>query len=126
MERLSPSFGSGNREPMDTRKSESPLRGIDHGATVSDLISGLAHDIRNPLNLINLTADHLSQQFQPEREDRRKAFLDLIARLKAEVRRLNETVNEALKLCQTPIERGPETDAAREHGGDETEDGANG
>jgi hypothetical protein len=44
--------------------------------------------------LINLTADHLSHRFQPEKKERQKDYLELISGLKTEVRQLNQMVND--------------------------------
>jgi HAMP domain-containing protein len=41
------------------RELEEQLRRAEHSAVVGRLASGIAHEIRNPLNFINLSIDHL-------------------------------------------------------------------
>ena len=90
--RLTASFNAMTGRLAEQRKLEDKLHEMERHALLAEVASNLAHEIRNPLNLINLTADYLSRQYQPEAEERKKSFQELISTLKAEVRRLNETV----------------------------------
>ncbi|MDD5675912.1 MAG: HAMP domain-containing protein, partial [Chitinivibrionales bacterium] len=71
---------------------EERMRHLERRAILVEMASNLAHEIRNPLNLINLTADHLSTQFQPEGQSKRETYNELIVALKAEVKHLNKMV----------------------------------
>jgi nitrogen fixation/metabolism regulation signal transduction histidine kinase len=53
---------------------------------VSRLASAIAHEIRNPLNYINLTLDHLQTSFAPEIRPKQEKFESLTKQLKSEVR----------------------------------------
>jgi signal transduction histidine kinase len=96
--RLTASFNLMTQKLAEQHQMEGRLHGLERRVTLAEMASNLAHEIRNPLNLINLTADHLSQQFQPKEEERRKAYQELIQGLKAEVRQLNQMVNEFLNV----------------------------
>jgi nitrogen fixation/metabolism regulation signal transduction histidine kinase len=75
---------------------EGRLRHAEHLSAVGQLASGIAHEIRNPLNLINLTIDHLRVQLD------RAHFLDkeeidkLVVNIKTEIHRLNRMIENFL------------------------------
>jgi nitrogen fixation/metabolism regulation signal transduction histidine kinase len=96
--RLTGSFNAMIQKLAEQRQLEAKLHVLERRAILAEMASNLAHEIRNPLNLINLTADHLSQQFQPEGQERQRSFRELISGLKTEVRQLNQTVNEFLNI----------------------------
>jgi nitrogen fixation/metabolism regulation signal transduction histidine kinase len=96
--RLTAAFNEMTQKLSERQHLEDKLHSVERRAMVAEMASSFAHEIRNPLNLINLTADHLSQQFPPEREDRQKAYQELILGLKTEVRHLNQMVNEFLNI----------------------------
>jgi signal transduction histidine kinase len=62
--------------------------------------SALAHEIRNPLNSISLTIDHVRTWLAPEDEARRGEFQALMATLKSEVTRLTRLVGDFLSSGQ--------------------------
>ena len=104
--KLTASFNVMTQKLAEQQQMEDRLHGLERRVTLAEMASNLAHEIRNPLNLINLTADHLSQQFPPEEEDRRQAYQELIGGLKAEVRQLNQMVNEFLNVGRpAPMKR---------------------
>ena len=47
------------------RELETQLHQAEKGAVVGRLAAAIAHEIRNPLNYINLTLDHLRSSFAP-------------------------------------------------------------
>jgi signal transduction histidine kinase len=71
---------------------------MERRAILSETAATLAHEIRNPLNLINLTADHIGTQFKPQDPSQDRAYQELITSLKAEVKHLNHMVNEFLAI----------------------------
>ncbi|HUI91152.1 MAG TPA: ATP-binding protein [Chitinivibrionales bacterium] len=96
--RLTKSFNSMTQQLRVQKQLEDRLRSLERHAILSEMASSLAHEIRNPLNLINLTADHLGHDYLPSDEERRKSYSELLAGLKAEVQQLNKMVNEFLTI----------------------------
>ena len=58
------------------------------------------HEIRNPLNYINLSLDHLRKNFSPEDPDKEELFRKLTKQLKVEVDRINEQIVEFLRYSR--------------------------
>jgi nitrogen fixation/metabolism regulation signal transduction histidine kinase len=96
--RLTSSFNAMIVRLAEQQELESKVHHLERRAILAEMASNLAHEVRNPLNLINLTADHLGRQFQPEGNEQRKAFQELIAGLKTEVRNLNKMVTDFLDM----------------------------
>jgi signal transduction histidine kinase len=80
------------------KELEDKLRVLERRAILAEMASNLAHEIRNPLNLINLTADHLGHEYQPAGDDKQETYNELIAALKAEVQHLNKMVDDFLNV----------------------------
>ncbi|MBV9211864.1 MAG: HAMP domain-containing protein [Acidobacteria bacterium] len=83
-----------------TRELESQLHQAQQSAVVGRLASAIAHEIRNPLNYINLTLDHLRNAFAPEDKQKRETFERLAVQLKAEVARINSRISEFLNYTR--------------------------
>jgi signal transduction histidine kinase len=98
MGRLASSFNGMILKLAEQKSLEDRVRGLERQAILAELASTLAHEIRNPLNLINLTADHLGDQFLPEDAERRSDYQGLIGSLKSEVKHLNHVVGDFLAL----------------------------
>lgn len=78
------------------REMEARLSRAERAAIVGRLTSAVAHEIKNPLNYINLTIDHLRAQFLPEDPEKRQIFARLTGQIKAEVGRINRRIIEFL------------------------------
>ena len=83
-----------------TRELETKLHDAEKAAVVGRLASAIAHEIRNPLNYINLTLDHLRTSFRPSDETAQAKFFSLTAQLKSEVARINVHVTEFLNYSR--------------------------
>jgi signal transduction histidine kinase len=83
-----------------TRELEGLLHQAEQSAVVGRLASAIAHEIRNPLNYINLTLDHLRTAFAPDDEKKRATFERLAQQLKAEVARINTRISEFLSYSR--------------------------
>jgi signal transduction histidine kinase len=83
-----------------TRELEARLNQAERSAVVGRLASAIAHEIRNPLNYINLTLDHLRTAFAPTDETKRETFERLAVQLKKEVARINTRITEFLKYTR--------------------------
>jgi signal transduction histidine kinase len=82
------------------RELESQLHQAEKGAVVGRLAAAIAHEIRNPLNYINLTLDHLRSSFAPSDPSKRTTFVRLTDQLKAEVARINRHITDFLKYSR--------------------------
>ena len=65
---------------------------------LAQLASGIAHEIRNPLNFINLSIDHLATLKSLQAVQGQTGPEDLIRKMKAEVQRINQMVTNFLDL----------------------------
>ena len=70
---------------------EEQLRRAEQSAVVGRLASGIAHEIRNPLNFINLSIDHLRASIAQAGEPAR-----ILGMIKDEIGRLNKMVSDFL------------------------------
>jgi signal transduction histidine kinase len=82
------------------RELESQLHQAEKGAVVGRLAAAIAHEIRNPLNYINLTLDHLRSSFAPADEEKKATFIQLTNQLKTEVARINRHITDFLKYSR--------------------------
>jgi signal transduction histidine kinase len=96
--RLVGTFNQMTGKLRELKDLDEKLRMMDRRAVLSETAATLAHEIRNPLNLINLTADHLAHSFSPGAAQQREAYEGMIASLKAEVRHLNTMVEEFMAI----------------------------
>jgi signal transduction histidine kinase len=90
-----------------TRELEAQLYNAEKAVVVSRLASAIAHEIRNPLNYINLTLDHLRATFSPRDPDKQQKFDGLTKQLKVEVARINSRITEFLNYSR-PVKLDPQ------------------
>lgn len=83
-----------------SRQLEAQLQQAEKSAVVGRLGSAIAHEIRNPLNYINLTLDHLRAKFAPEDTDKKESFDKLTLQLKTEVGRINQQITDFLSYSR--------------------------
>lgn len=98
--RLSANFNEMTAELEKKRGIEAQLQQSEKSAVVGRLGSAIAHEIRNPLNYINLTLDHLRSKYAPDEPERRKTFEKLTSQLKAEVARINQQITDFLNYSR--------------------------
>lgn len=84
----------------ESRALEERLRVAERSTAMGRLASALAHEIRNPLNSISLTIDHVRTRLAPEDEASRGEFDALMTTLKSEVARLNRLVGDFISFGQ--------------------------
>ena len=75
------------REELEKRLYEA-----EHLSRVGQLASGIAHEIRNPLNYISLAIDHLKAEILPTCGEKCSELEELTDKIKEEVRRANYMV----------------------------------
>lgn len=97
---LATQFNIMTEELEKTRALEEQLREAEKSAVVGRLASAIAHEIRNPLNYINLTLDHLRNRFRPEEAEKSETFGKLTEQLKNEVDRINRLVSDFLRYTR--------------------------
>ena len=100
MGKLTAQFNEMTAELEKTRELESQLQQAEKSAVVGRLASAIAHEIRNPLNYINLSLDHLRSKFAPEDTGKRETFEKLTAQLKTEVGRINRQISDFLSYSR--------------------------
>jgi signal transduction histidine kinase len=82
------------------RELESQMKEAEKSAVIGRLASAIAHEIRNPLNYINLTLDHLRTSLAPSDPQKRALVEQLTLQLKTEVARINTRITEFLKYSR--------------------------
>lgn len=100
MGQLAASFNEMTAQLARTRELEAQLHEAEKGAVVGRLAAAIAHEIRNPLNYINLTLDHLRTKFAPEDPEKGKTFERMTDQLKTEVKRINRHITDFLKYSR--------------------------
>ncbi|HEX6279955.1 MAG TPA: ATP-binding protein [Pyrinomonadaceae bacterium] len=100
MGQLARNFNEMTSELAKTRELEAQLQQAEKSAVIGRLGSAIAHEIRNPLNYINLTLDHLRSKFAPEDGDQRASFVKLTSQLKDEVARINQQITDFLNYSR--------------------------
>lgn len=91
---LNRSFNEMVKGLKEMKEMEERLRQAEHLSKIGQLASGIAHEIRNPLNFINLSIDHLSDKYA--KPDSREEVAKLFSSIKGEIQRLNRMVNNFL------------------------------
>jgi signal transduction histidine kinase len=93
---LTQSFNYMVQKLREERALEEKLREAEHLSSTAHLARGIAHEIRNPLNLISLSVDHLKEKYKPSEITEKEKFESLISSIKHEIQRLNKLVGDFL------------------------------
>lgn len=97
---LSTSFNYMVSKLKENRAIEERLREVEHLSAVGQLSRSMAHEIRNPLNFINLSIDYINGKYVPEDAKDKERFISLISGIKIEIQRLDMLVNEFLNYSK--------------------------
>ncbi len=100
MGQLAQRFNEMTAELEKNTELQEQLRQAEKSAVIGRLGSAIAHEIRNPLNYINLTLDHLRSKFEPQDADKVASFSKLIGQIKAEVARINQQISDFLNYSR--------------------------
>lgn len=100
MGQLARNFNEMTGELEKTRELEGQLQQAEKSAVIGRLGSAIAHEIRNPLNYINLTLDHLRSKFAPAEPESKATFVKLTSQLKDEVARINQQISDFLNYSR--------------------------
>jgi nitrogen fixation/metabolism regulation signal transduction histidine kinase len=93
---LTESFNFMIQRLRENKRLEDRLREAEHLSAVGQLSRSMAHEIRNPLNFISLSIDHIREKCRPERPERAEEFDSLVLSIKHEIHRLNRLVTDFL------------------------------
>jgi signal transduction histidine kinase len=93
---LTQSFNFMVQKLREERALEEKLREAEHLSGIAQLARGIAHEIRNPLNFISLSIDHLREKYIPLKSGEKEKFESLITSIKHEIQRLNKLVGDFL------------------------------
>ncbi len=100
---LKESFNQMIQRLIELRQLRDRLRETEHLSTIGELSSSVAHEIRNPLNFISLSVDHLIDKPVDE------SSKELLQRIKQEIKRLDSLVGnflaygKPLKIVPKPV-----------------------
>jgi len=95
---LSHTFNEMVERLRENRLLEERLHFAERSTALGRLASAVAHEIRNPLNFINLSIDHVRERLAPAEPARRQDFDRILANVKAEILRLNRLVGDFLSF----------------------------
>lgn len=93
---LTESFNFMLQRLRENKRLEERLREAEHLSAVGQLSRDIAHEIRNPLNFISLSIDHIREKYRPEGDEKEKEFVELVSSIKHEIHRLNKLVSDFL------------------------------
>jgi signal transduction histidine kinase len=95
---LSRTFNEMVERLRENRALEERLHFAERATAMGRLASAVAHEIRNPLNSINLSIDHVRERLAPAEPARRGDFDRILGNMKAEISRLNRLVGDFLSF----------------------------
>lgn len=73
------------------------VRTAEHMATVGQFARSIAHEIKNPLNFISLSVDHMRDAYRPADEEKALRYESLIDNIKGEVARISRFAESFLE-----------------------------
>jgi len=79
---------------------EADLRRRDRLASMGALASGVAHEVRNPLNAIAVIVQRLEREFEPATEA--DNYRRLIGLVRSQIERVNRIIKDFLNLAKPP------------------------
>ncbi|MBM4137058.1 MAG: HAMP domain-containing protein [Nitrospira sp.] len=93
---LTKSFNFMVQKLSEKRALEEKLREAEHLSGIAQIARGIAHEVRNPLNFISLSIDHLREKYVPSETEKKERFESLMTSIKHEIQRLNKLVGDFL------------------------------
>ena len=75
----------------ERKELEDRLKEAERFSSIGQLASGIAHEVRNPLNFISLSIDHIKDKLYPDEE-----FHHLVSNMKGEISRINKMIEDLL------------------------------
>lgn len=93
---LTHSFNFMVQKLREKQALEEKLREVEHLSGIAQFAKSIAHEIRNPLNFIGLSIDHLKEKYPLLENDKKEKFESLISSIKQEIQRLDKLVEDFL------------------------------
>lgn len=100
---LTQSFNYMVRKLREERELEEKLRKAEHLASIGQFSTSIAHEIRNPLNFISLSIDHIKEKYAPNNGESKETFDSLIVNIKNEIQRVSRFAESFLEYGR-PLE----------------------
>jgi nitrogen fixation/metabolism regulation signal transduction histidine kinase len=100
---LTQSFNYMVRKLREERVLEEKLRKAEHLASIGQFSTSIAHEIRNPLNFISLSIDHIKEKYTPYNGEGKETFDSLIINIKNEIQRVSRFAESFLEYGR-PLE----------------------
>jgi len=75
----------------------------DRGPSIETIAAGIAHEVRNPLNALQINLGILEQELWEIVPDRRGHVFDVIGKIAGELRSLDNFVTEFLRFARPPL-----------------------
>lgn len=84
----------------ETHRLEETVRRKEKLTAMGQLASGLAHEIRNPLNAIGMLSQRLNKEFLPTSDT--DEYLNMTRLMVSEVRRIDQIIQQFLRFARPP------------------------
>lgn len=94
---LSHSFNQMVATLREDRDLRGRLRTAEHQAGVGQFAQNIAHEIKNPLNFISLSIDHMGDLYRPQEAQAAARFESLIGNIKGEIQRISHFAESFLQ-----------------------------
>jgi signal transduction histidine kinase len=88
---------SGSILSAEMRDAEAPEPGL-----IETLAAGVAHEVRNPLNSVQINLTILDQELRELLPDRQTHVFTVVEKIAAEIKRLDDFVSEFLRFARPP------------------------
>ena len=88
------------RDMTEQRRIREQLQRRDRVTAMGELAGGIAHEIRNPLNAINIIAQRFQHEFTPS--EGADEYAQLARTIRSEVQRVNNIITQFLEFARPP------------------------
>ena len=88
------------RDLTEQRRIEEQFRRQEKLTAMGELASSVAHEIRNPLNSISMTAQRFQKDFEPK--EYREEFYTLAKTMQSEVERVSNIIKQFIQFARPP------------------------
>jgi signal transduction histidine kinase len=82
----------------ERKELEEKLRKTEQMSIIGQLASGIAHEIRNPLNFLSLSIGHIKERITEEKIANKEDLMELLDDLTQEIHKVNELIHNFLFL----------------------------